>query len=500
MKMECNKCGASVVFVPKTGKCHCNYCGKDMDASQFENEYCEVKYDTCTCSTCGAQLIVDESTMITVCAYCGSRHFNRSVYKDELHINGIIPFSISKEEFITRAEEFMASQRLAPNDFRYETPIAEMKGIYLLVKHYNAKTTAYARGQGSTGEANGSSFFECSYEMKSTHEIENSTSFTNDVFKEIGSYDFKNIRRFSPFYLADFTVDMGEEAEINNEKQICEEEAEYTITDMYERLRTKNIYRQTFGVRIAHTEIESVKNILYPVWLFTIEYKKTKYVYAMNGKTGKIFGGTGKPMKEKDTSKTVASFEKKFYPRLDSIFIIFFVFALFISLINNDNTSWGIMIISPLIYAVVRNWGPALFKLRIRINKSYQRAESKAPVSKTKFNFIIIGIVVFLIWLVWEGIMTGWIFSHFIETIIIISLTVFLTKKLFIEEVSLKKKKDDKEREYFNLQSHFLSSKEEYQGQFGKGELKDLYNNMNLSKEEFKKMTKNSALKIEKEE
>ena len=163
MKIACPKCGADIAFDPTTGKVYCEYCGSYSDISEVElNQYNKEKvapqnqqenvpsygaikeddsdlYDEFHCSSCGAQLITDKTTTITRCVFCGSQQMIKQRMNGRFEPKKVLPFKINQQNFINIYKTFVHKKIFAPNEFRENPIIKEIKGLYVPYYLYNLK-------------------------------------------------------------------------------------------------------------------------------------------------------------------------------------------------------------------------------------------------------------------------------------------------------------------------------------------------------------------------
>ena len=153
MKIGCPKCGSNVSFKPETQNFYCEHCGQHSDIGEFsvDLENINDNYDECTCSSCGAKLIVGKNTTITVCVYCGSNQIITNRFTGEFLPDGIIPFKVSKEEFIRRYRDFIRRKLFVPRKFKENMNIAEVKGLYVPFQNITYDCDIDARGKMASG-------------------------------------------------------------------------------------------------------------------------------------------------------------------------------------------------------------------------------------------------------------------------------------------------------------------------------------------------------------
>ena len=118
--------------------------------------------------------------------------------------------------------------------------------------------------------------------------VDGSTKMPDDLMESIEPFDFKDAVDFQTAYLSGYLADRYD---VN---------AEQSIGRANERVRksTEQAFRDTVrGYSTVTVENRSIrlkngkaKYALYPVWLLNTTWRGEKYVFAMNGQTGKFVG------------------------------------------------------------------------------------------------------------------------------------------------------------------------------------------------------------------
>ncbi|MBQ7668379.1 MAG: hypothetical protein IJS47_03550 [Clostridia bacterium] len=285
MKIGCPKCGSNVTFKPETQNFYCEHCGQHSDIGEFsvDLENINDNYDECTCSSCGAKLIVGKNTTITVCIYCGSNQIITNRFTGEFLPDEIIPFKVSKEEFIEKYRKFIKKKPYVPDEFK-KADIFDIFGVYVpyLVFKYDIDT--YARGAAYLGEEN--KYFETKYLIKYVQLKDMFKNLPDDVMSSIAPFNFLESEIFNPAYLNGFCAENGDE----NKKELKDQflkEWKPEFIKINDRLRDYHFFGGKCNIKAT---LKSCKLILLPVWFFKIDYGIASYPYAMNGQTAKIAG------------------------------------------------------------------------------------------------------------------------------------------------------------------------------------------------------------------
>ena len=294
MKTACPRCGANVVFMPSTQKCHCDYCGSDIEISEFNVEefntdIYKTDYNECTCSTCGASLIVDENTTITRCVYCGSNQIIKNRFRGEFNPDKIIPFKIDNNSFISTYKKFIKKKILAPNEFRNNSTINEIKGMYVPFHIFDIQSNTYCRGEAykRSNKTTYYKYFETEFDMTVKSPQDASSNLDDDIMTSLEPFNFNEMTKFNPVYLNGFSAENG------NEKieDLAKKAKQRGVTESENAINRKLKSYKYSGGKTQIKEKELDRNYaLLPVWFFNTKYKDKQYSYALNGQTGKVVG------------------------------------------------------------------------------------------------------------------------------------------------------------------------------------------------------------------
>lgn len=316
---KCINCDGVLVFDAETGKMKCEYCDSVFepevvqDYEKYRNrEEQEIKWEkkqdeefetnevkVYICESCGAEIIADENTASTQCPYCD----NVTVLND--HLSGVvkpdlvIPFKVTKEEAKAKIKQFCKGKKLLPTGFLEDSKIEEIKGMYVPFWLFSAKADAdiVYRGQRITRSRVGNT------ETIRTHHymlqrqgglefdkipVDGSTKIDNVQMESIEPYDYSEAIPFATAYLSGYLADKYDDDSDN-----CKPRANERITNS-----TLDEFRQTVStyanvmVMSKNLNLESgdIKYAMLPVWMLTSKWKDEKYLYIINGQTGKLAG------------------------------------------------------------------------------------------------------------------------------------------------------------------------------------------------------------------
>ena len=111
----------------------------------------------------------------------------------------------------------------------------------------------------------------------------------NDMMDSIEPFDFSKMQRFNPAYLAGFYTQRWNEDAALNEKR-----AKLRAKESMTREVMKHVGSFNAGTVIKNENYkwtrDQVHYAMLPVWMMYTEYKGKKYIFGMNGQTGKMMG------------------------------------------------------------------------------------------------------------------------------------------------------------------------------------------------------------------
>ena len=319
---KCINCDAPLQFDPKQQKFVCEFCRSEFAETELTDYFSklEKKLDqehkkepeqvsdddfssyaaVYVCQSCGAEVITEKNTAATFCVFCHNPVMISNRMAGNFKPNRVIPFMISEQDAKQKFLDFCAKKKFLPKDFVSGAQLDMMKGVYYpywlvdSLKIGGIRATAKKKRTWREGD------FEFE-ETKIYRVIRNGTIDFRDyphtalksdenlkALKYVNPYDDKDYRPFMMSYLSGF---LAEKRDL--ERQDVQNEVDNELADYAKRIYSDSIsgYDSVSidDMRLS-TRRESWDYALLPVWLMTFDYNGQKYLYAMNGQTGKNFG------------------------------------------------------------------------------------------------------------------------------------------------------------------------------------------------------------------
>lgn len=310
---RCHNCTGELVFKPQTGMLVCQRCNSTFAVNedikrpvirQYTPTYVpEVNKDLKTdyiCTACGAKIVTGKEGEVKRCSSCG----NTALKKEESPTyipDGIIPFSISKQQAGEIFRKWVGSRKFAPSDLKQMARLDKLSGLYTPVWNFSfVSSLRYScTGIKKRIDSNGDEEIReidvrKNKDTKHADVLLSASSKISNVFIEgMGDYDFSKTRPYSTDYLLGFVG-------LETDKDI---HASYN--DVTEEISRKNLSKTKKNLDDEYDEVQGLMcqtrfrdvtfNYLYvPVFANHYTYKGKQYHCYINGQTGKASGNAPK--------------------------------------------------------------------------------------------------------------------------------------------------------------------------------------------------------------
>ena len=314
---KCPHCGAPMRFDPEQGLLVCDYCSHTIsieedrnttfnpDGFNYHQLQCGVTMPNAeqlpiySCASCGAEVIASPEQMATTCPYCGNNIVLTDKMSGNLRPNAVIPFKFTSKELPAAVRRFYRNKPLLPKTFFSDSEIGEVTGIYVPFWVFNGRLFGLIdfRGERSSSHRRGDYIVTTTKYYRLSRDC--SVSFQDlpaDVSGRIDDALMDSLEPFNmseavPFdtrYLAGFTADRFDQPKENIEERIRKRMSNTADSVFASRAGRgySNIQRMN---SILNNEL-SVQYMLFPVYMFDVNYNGQKYHFSVNGQTGKVVG------------------------------------------------------------------------------------------------------------------------------------------------------------------------------------------------------------------
>ncbi len=323
LEYKCPNCGGSVEFSSEAQKLKCPYCDAEFELDELkalneemENETAEdMKWDTAasefdeeeknglrsyTCKSCGGEIVTDDTTLATSCPFCDNAVIMSENMSGVLRPDYVIPFKLDKEAAKKSFADHLKGKKLLPKLFKTDAHIDEIKGIYVPFWLFGGDAKASVRYRANrvfTWSDSRYIYTRTSYYSLFRKgglsfdrvPVDGSEKMPDDLMESLEPFNFDGALDFNSACLAGYFAD-----KYDVPMEDCIIRANQRIKNSVEDTFRRTVDPSYVGVRIESSSVNMQNGksnyALYPVWLLNTTYNGKKYVFAMNGQTGKFVG------------------------------------------------------------------------------------------------------------------------------------------------------------------------------------------------------------------
>lgn len=310
-QLKCPNCGAVVGYNPATQKFLCDFCGSEFTEKSInaanatnsvtidgENNFSE-HTNLYQCQSCGAEIVADENTAATFCHYCHGAVLLKGQVSGELQPELILPFKKTKKDAEEIFDNWCKKKWFLPREFKSDRQLEKMVGLY--VPFWLADCTVDASVECKAEHIH--SYISGDYDVKDIREYhteragkleykgvpaDGSKKLEDDLMDAIEPFDYNEFQSFDMSYFSGFYADkydVDKETVFPRIKERLQKGSEKVLMDDIKGYTT---------VTCQHKEMKVKKTAwhyaMLPVWFMTYIHKDKKYLFAINGQTGKVAG------------------------------------------------------------------------------------------------------------------------------------------------------------------------------------------------------------------
>ena len=325
INFTCPSCGAPQKFSPASGKLVCEFCRKEIPieisqdiiheyaftdavASLEAQEHQIIEKDI-KCKKCGGSFTLTPYSFSSNCPYCGTPAITDFI--KEITPKSLIPFKLTHAQAQQRFQKWVGSRWFAPNAFKkYLDGDNTLTGYYLPYWTYDSDTVSPYRGlRGDIYYVTVTKTILQNGRQKQIRVQEpriNWTPVSGTVYVSFDDITIGASKTISRAILDSLEPWNTTKLVPFNEKYLSGFEAEeYTVAldNGFEFAKAKMMHKIKQNIRYdiggdqqqiqqVHTQHHDVtyKNVLFPVWTASFEWKNKEYYYAINAQSGKIVG------------------------------------------------------------------------------------------------------------------------------------------------------------------------------------------------------------------
>ncbi len=323
LQYKCPSCGGRLEFNSTVQMMKCPYCDTEFEVETLRSfdadlqkegkddlhwetnaggEWAQGETDglkVYNCQSCGGEIICEESTAASKCPYCDNPIVMKGNFSGALKPDVVIPFKLDKKAAKEAYYRHLEGKKFLPKVFREENHIDEIKGLYVPFWLFDADVDAHIRYKGTTTRVWSDSDYD--YVETSFYSIirggniafdnvpvDGSLAMPDDLMESVEPFDFSQAVDFQTAYLSGYladkyTVTVEDSIDAANRRIRTSTAEAFADTVMgYETLSVEGS-----SINLSHGK---AKYAMYPVWILNTTWQGQRYVFAMNGQTGKMVG------------------------------------------------------------------------------------------------------------------------------------------------------------------------------------------------------------------
>ena len=301
----------------------CPYCESEFDVQTLQNMDAQLNYtnqpdqfkwasasgeaqwdvsegmNVFVCNSCGGEIVGDANTAATSCPYCGNPVVMAGRLAGDLKPDFVIPFKLDKNAAKNALKQYVGKKKFAPNTFKSENRLEEIKGIYVpfwlfdsdaqaSVSYDATRVRTWSDSKYDYTETSHFDVFRAGNMRFMNIPVDGSSKMPDELMESIEPFNFNEAVNFQTAYLAGYLADKYDvtmEQSIGRANERIKASCEDTLRDTvngFATVTTKNSFVQT--------QNGLAKYALYPVWILNTDYKGEKLTFGLNGQSGKIVG------------------------------------------------------------------------------------------------------------------------------------------------------------------------------------------------------------------
>lgn len=306
MASLCKNCAGTLIFDPESKKLVCKICGTAFEATEVKDYSEELLSDVNTlrkkevsyydaniyvCNHCGAEVILHGKESSTFCVYCGNPTIVFNRISRQIKPDGIIPFSISREQAMENVKTMFGSGAFVPDELT-DPKIDKIRGIYIPYWIVDAEFHDSVIVKSTSSDEDGfksNEYFGVTGRC-TVHRVlcDASTRFSNELSYNLEPFDLGSVRAFDPDYLAGFYSDISDLSLRDLQKDVtlrCDKMfGEKTMSQLPGG--RKSVIGSSPSTEIHNDPIYA----MLPVWCMTFTFDGITHTILVNGQTGKVVG------------------------------------------------------------------------------------------------------------------------------------------------------------------------------------------------------------------
>lgn len=300
--ISCPGCGANLRYDIDSGNMLCSYCGNSYNPYLFDEKAKDAGKQewfegyVYTCPGCGAELVTADQTDVTAfCSYCGSADFIFDRFEDRKRPDGILPFTLTKEQCIENYLRVAKKAVFTSSRYKSREAVESFRGIYMPYWSYSVSQSEVFDLKGSTSVTSGDTVTVTSYDVTGSakgkykgiaHDA--SRAFDDSISECLAPFPTREAKPFTPGYLSGFYADAADTDPEFYDDAVLHFAQNFGRKTLGERLDRRGAPVENLAKAELPAEITEVSSVMFPVWFMSVRSGNRVSYATVNGRTGKV--------------------------------------------------------------------------------------------------------------------------------------------------------------------------------------------------------------------
>ena len=313
-RYKCPACGGTLEFDSGSQQLKCPYCDTIVDiqsvvgkeepqkppqTAEAGSEGDQDGLSSYICPSCGGQMVVTDTTGASSCPFCGAPQIVPNKFEGFLKPDLLVPFKFDRKAVKNQYFEHLKGKHFLPRVFRSENHISETRGVYVPFWLFSSRvdmTMRFRCEKKRRWEDANYRYVEHKYYdvYRRGHQsfedvpADGSEHIPDDLMESIEPYSPADSVEYDPAYLSGFlahTYDVpAEKVEpraLARMQGSTEDSIRSTVTG-YDSVSCTD--KDAEFSKTAH------RYALFPVWILNTIWNSQRFIFAMNGQTGRFVG------------------------------------------------------------------------------------------------------------------------------------------------------------------------------------------------------------------
>ncbi|MBC7785787.1 MAG: hypothetical protein H7144_18320 [Burkholderiales bacterium] len=313
-------------FEPGSGALKCGFCGTLNEIPKSDHGIAELDYEqqleelksqqpvheatVIHCDGCGGESTLPDGQSSGLCPFCGRAVVATSIVRKQIKPKALLPFAIQQQGAKQRFDQWLGSLWFAPSGLKKFADAGGLGGVYLpawtfdchvLSDYTGRRGDHYYDTESYTAMVNGKSMRQTRQVRRTrwsgaSGSVQNAfddllvladRSLPPDLRSAMQDWDLPALVPYQDDYLSGFVTETYQvelQDGFETAKQMMDPQIRATV-----RADIGGDEQQISSLESVYRAI-TFKHILVPVWISAYRYKDKTFRFAINGRTGTVFG------------------------------------------------------------------------------------------------------------------------------------------------------------------------------------------------------------------